>query len=314
MSEHDRVDDVVERLVRLADSGPEIPADGAARIKTAVAPLWRTEVRERARRRRLLWGAGALAAAAIISFAIRVIPRADLTTPVVERTVARFERGGDIAAGSPVRTDSVSRAAIRLNGGQSLRLDLNTHVRLLSSRIVELDRGAVYVDSENPNTVPVEIRTRFGIVRDIGTQFEVRSEDSLTLRVREGTVSFSTGPETIEIPGGTSLAIARDGSRVSTAISPDAQEWKWVQTVAPAFAIEGRTVTALLEWVARETGTRVRYESADAEKMARTAVLHGTLGDLRPAQAPGVILPTAGLHATREGSVLKVGLFKGEQP
>lgn len=314
MSENDRVDDVVERLVRLADSGPEIPAHGAARIKTAIAPLWRTEVRARARRRRLLWGAGALAAAAIISFAIKVIPRAEPTTPLVQRTVARFESGGDIAAGSPVRTDSVRRAAIRLNGGQSLRLDLNTHVRLLSSRIVELDRGAVYVDSENPNTVPVEIRTPFGIIREIGTQFEVRSEGSLTLRVREGTVSFSTGRETIEIPQGTSLAIAGDGSRVTTPISPDAQEWNWVQTVAPTFAIEGRTVTALLEWVARETGTPVRYESADAEKMARSAILHGTLGDLRPAQAPEVILPTAGLRATREGSVLTVGLFKGEQP
>lgn len=301
-------EDVVERLVRLADSGPPIPADGAARIKSAVAPLWRREVATRARRRQLVWSTGALAAAAAIAFTIRFIPSTEPTTPPVPRTVARFETGGGIVAGSPVRTDSVNRAAIRLSGGQSLRLDLNTDVRFLSSRIVELERGAVYVDSESPNAI--EIRTRFGVVREIGTQFEVRSGDSLTVRVREGTVSLSHRGETIEIRRGTSIAIAGDGTRVTSAISPDAREWEWVQIAAPAFAIEGRSVSTFLEWVARETGLRVRYENAEAEKLARTAVLHGTLGQLRPAQAPDVILPTAGLRVTREGSVLRIS--KGE--
>lgn len=309
MSDETRVDDVVERLVRLAESGPAIPADGAARIKTAVGPLWRKEVATRARFRRLVWSASALAAAAALTVAIRIIPRSE-PSPLVPRAVARFENGPEIAAGSWIRTNE-NRTAIRLSGGQSLRVDRNTNVRLVSARVAELDRGAIYIDSGSVHTLPLEVRTRLGVVRDIGTQFEVRSEQSLTIRVREGRVSLSMGTEMLEVTGGGAVTVAPDGSRVTTTIPADAQEWEWVQSVAPPFAIEGRTVAEFLQWVERETGLSVGYESAAAEELARTAVLHGTLGDLHPAQASEVLLPTAGLRVTREGRVLKIDLIKG---
>ena len=37
-------DDMVERLLQLADDGPEIPAGGADSVKQAARPLWRREV------------------------------------------------------------------------------------------------------------------------------------------------------------------------------------------------------------------------------------------------------------------------------
>ncbi len=62
--------DLVERLVPLADQGPEVPADGADRIKAATRDLWRREVARRRLRRRLVWAGGGLAAAATVLVAV----------------------------------------------------------------------------------------------------------------------------------------------------------------------------------------------------------------------------------------------------
>ncbi len=304
-------DDLVERLVRLADSGPEMPGHGAQRIKTAIGPLWQREVRARARHRRFLWGAAALAAAAAISFAVVMIPRNAPPPPEARTPLARIElvRGSivttpGLSTGSWLHTDGESRAAIRLIRGQALRLDVNTRIRLLSGRVAELDRGAVYIDSDGGQ--PLEVRTTFGVVRDIGTQFEVRRERELIVRVRTGTVSLMTSTQPLEIRGGTSVTVAIDGSRKTNPIRADALEWEWTQRVAPPFAIEGRPVAALLDWVTREAGLSIRYQDGEAERMARITILHGSLGDLRPDQAPEVILPTAGLQAKRARDALIV--------
>ena len=281
-------EELVERLVRLADGGPEIPADGAARIKSAVKPLWEQEVSSRASRRRLLWGAGALAAAAAVAIAVRLIPHPQPDVPLL-------------------RTDAERRFSLTMDGGQSLRLDFNTTARLLASDVVELERGAVYIDSER--APGVEVRTRFGVIRDIGTQFEVRAGESLIVRVREGKVSFSDRSGSVVIDAGNAMTVDR-ASRAMTRIAPDAAEWEWVQFLAPPFEIEGRPVVALLDWVKRETGLQVHYESPEAEKIARTAILHGSIEQLTPAEAAETILPTAGLRVTREGNTLKVGLSR----
>jgi hypothetical protein len=57
---------LVERLLQAAGPGPEIPEDGAARIKDLIRPVWRNEVAARSRRRSRLWIGGVAAAAAVI--------------------------------------------------------------------------------------------------------------------------------------------------------------------------------------------------------------------------------------------------------
>ena len=54
-----------------------------------------------------------------------------------------------------------------------MRLDADTRLGLVSGSVLELHRGAVYVDS-GALAQRLEIRTPFGIARNVGTRFDVR--------------------------------------------------------------------------------------------------------------------------------------------
>jgi len=309
-------DDVLARLVRFACTGPEIPPDGAARIKHAVRPLWIRETRARVRRR-ILWESMALAMTAAAAWLAIRWNGQDAAPPMVARPIARVEAvegtvhvPAALLAGSRLATDSRSRVAIRLDGGPSLRLDVNTTVRILSANDVRLGHGAIYVDSghrgSDPGGSDLVIRTAFGTIRDIGTQFEVRDEAEFIVRVREGVVTLATTQEPIEIRRGTSLTIAAGGSRRREAIATDAPEWHWTQNVTPPFAIDGRSVWEVLAWMSRETGIAVRYESAETEQAAKATILHGELRGLRPDQVTTTVLPTTALASRRARDALVI--------
>jgi ferric-dicitrate binding protein FerR (iron transport regulator) len=320
-------DAVVERLLRMADCGPDLPGDGAQRVKEAVRPLWRRTLRDRARRR-LQWLVGAAAAAAVVAaIALSLIdrgPTAGTPAPVARLEALRGaveivspsgdhlrveEAGPDVqlGAGSWVHTDAASRVALRLAGGQSLRLDLATSVRLESPALVRLDRGGLYVDSDGAAGDGVRVETPLGEVREIGTRFEVRREEGPVLvRVRGGRVAIVRGGHEVEVSEGSTLAITADGRLERSSTAAHASEWDWVQLVAPAFEIEGRTVEAFLDWVSSETGLSVTYQDSRIEQFAAATILHGTVGKLTPNQTPEVVLPSCGLQVIRDGSTLVV--------
>ena len=322
--------DLVERLVSLADRGPQIPADGANRVKATIRPAWKAEVRGRSRRRHLLWAGAGLVAAASLILALTVVLQDNQPTPQAPVLVANLVAitgeveilppngsptrvtadltGRGILSGTWLRTETDSRAALELDGGQSLRLDADSRVRLVSAREVDLDRGAVYVDSGGGNGAGLQVRTSMGVARDIGTQFVVRrAGDTLTVHVREGLVALSHDSQEIEISPGTFVEIATDGSLQSGATLPHGPEWAWAQEVAPPFEIEGRSVIAFLDWVSRETGLWVSFSDPEAEGLAASTVLHGTIEGLDPAQAPEVVLPGCGLEASVSSGTLTVG-------
>lgn len=322
-------DDLVERLVRLADSGPEIPADGADRVKAAIRPAWQAEVRARSRRH-LLWAGAGLAAAASLVLALTMLlqeHRPGPQTPVlvaslvavsgeieVLPTDGSLERigpadiGRHLLSGCWLRTGADSRAALELGGGQSLRLDTDSRVLLVSAREVDLDRGAVYVDSGGNGGPGLQVKTSMGVARDIGTQFEVRrAGDTLTVRVREGLVALTHDSQEVQVSPGTSVEVAGDGSLQSGATLSHGPEWAWAQQVAPPFEIEGRSVIAFLDWVSRETGLWVSFTSPEVEALAASTVLHGTIDGLAPADAPEVVLPGCGLEVSVSAGTLTVG-------
>ena len=85
------------------------------------------------------------------------------------------------------------------------------------------------------------------------------------------------------------------------------EPWLWILEAAPPIEIEGRSLASYLEWVARETGWRIRYADRDLERSAETILLHGTIEGLRPDESLGVILEGSGLyHLTEDGAVLIV--------
>jgi hypothetical protein len=310
-------DDLVERLVKLAEPGPEIPADGAARVKAAVRPAWQREVRSRTRRRYVIWAAAASLAILLSVLVLRPdrapappsavlaqleVVRGEITIrDAAGRPENGFGPGAAVRAGSTLNSASNGLASLRMSNGTGIRVDAGTTLQFLSADTVVLETGALYADASGAGSL--EVRTPLGVARDIGTRFEVRhSGDQLLIRVRDGAVSLRTRGQNLRVDGGRELSVRVDGSAQDRPIAADAAEWSWAQTVAPPFPIEGQTVKSFLDWVSHETGSAIHYADVEAERLASTTVLHGSLGELRPGQAPEVILPSAGLEAARDRS------------
>jgi ferric-dicitrate binding protein FerR (iron transport regulator) len=307
--------DTVARLLRLAGPRPEVSEERARRVKAAVRLRWQGELQTRRRRSR--WWFGALAAAAGFLVALGLaMQRARIPTPPGPALPVAFvdvvagtggliapARGGTlrVAAGDPVparssvSTGADGRIALRLADGISIRMDHATRLGIESARDVVLERGAVYVDKA-PGGTPFQVRTGLGVLRDIGTQFEARVGDGvLRLRVREGVVILDrdAGAETAE--AGIELTAEAGRRALRRQIAVDGLGWGWTATVAPAFAIEGRRLPEFLRWASRETGWRLRFESAEVEESMRDVVLHGSVRGLGPEEALATVLPTCGL-------------------
>lgn len=236
---------------------------------------------------------------------------------------AEIETAGGGAGGAGV-TGEPGRLALRLAGGASLRLDAGTRVRLVSAVRIELERGAVYVDSGSAagggRSQRVAVSTPAGVFEEIGTQFEVRIEPgpgvdraaaTTRLRVREGRVSLDrgagagAGAEPLVAAAGEALEIGGDGRVVRRPAPVRGPEWGWVLATAPMLDIEGITVREFLDWVARETGWRVELADPRTAAIVETTELHGSFGRLTPAEAPGPVLASCGLdHRVEDGALV----------
>jgi hypothetical protein len=318
----------VARLVRLAGASGPIAAERLARVRTAVHGAWRDEYVVRTRRRWLTAVAlVAAAASGVIAFAIWRPIRAPAPVPVPAQapvlvgridqatgSPARFTAGGAVMSGSTVTT-SAGTLAMTLTSGVRLRLDASSTARVDSATDVALERGAVYVDSAGaphtqPGASPIGIRTAAGLVRDIGTQFQVRIEARLDgpgirIRVRDGEVRLTSanGVETRADAGG-ELFAKPDGSIDRRPVAVTGREWAWAERAAPLFSVEGKTLGAFLDWVSHEGGWTVTFADSRFSKAARATVLHGRpelLKGLTPAEALDVVLPTCALRHHIEG-------------
>jgi ferric-dicitrate binding protein FerR (iron transport regulator) len=309
---------LVERLLEAAGPGPEVPADGAERVKELIRPQWRERASAKARQRRLLWAGGLAAAAAMFIAAIYLPSLRPTTTAPTQQgiilalldgpvkvvppgsratTLEAADSGTEIPRGSLVRTPPGNRAALRLTETRSLRLDVNTEVRLDSETSISLDSGAVYVSSSEDAGAGIEVRTALGTASDIGTQFEVRlAGATLDIKVREGLVSLARGSEEYRVAEGIVLSVLADGGVSTASITPYDPAWAWTQEIAPPFEIEGRSVLAFLD--SGETGVTIQFADREVEQLAATTILHGAIEGLTPSQAPAVILPSCRLAAT----------------
>jgi hypothetical protein len=321
-----REQELVERLVRLAGLDTEVPAGGADEVRDAVRPVWRRELRARARRRRLAV-ALPLAAALVVALAAGLLLRNPVRSggepvaavEVVQGSIEIVAPSGtwlvsvaapmvELTAGSRLRTGDDSRVSLRLARGHSLRLDHATSVRLASPLSVELEGGAVYVDSGGATGAAILVRTPMAEVRELGTRFEVRrSGDAVVVRVRGGRVEVAARGQEQQVSEGVALALDSVGDATRSTIAIHGSEWSWMQAVAPPFDIEGRTAGAFLEWASDETGLQVVYGDPETESLIAETILHGAVGDLAPEEALEVVMASCGLTVTRSGSTLMVG-------
>lgn len=303
--------DPVARLIRLGGSSSPIPGDAELRVRAAVHAAWRDEVEARRRRVRR-WTA--LAALITLALALYVLFPRSVDEPA--RLVVA-DGSGLWVDGEPVAIGSESRrgdrletrdggAALAWTGGTSLRLHERTRVRLLGDGALRLDQGAVYLDvgaddepagleDTEPAPPTVAVHTDFGVVRDIGTRFEVRaSSGELRIRVREGRVELQQDEHTFTADAGTELVADQDGVRVGS-VEVHGEVWTAYRRLAPPFELDGSTLRDYLRWLQRETGWTLTFASPELLEEAAATRLHGSLDGVSVEAGVQRVLPICGL-------------------
>jgi FecR protein len=311
------VDEATVRLLRLAGPRPAVPATRASRVRAAVHAEWQIVTRRRALRRRVLFISAVLTAAAALVLVIGRINLLDrrpvplgVRVAVVEQidgtprrisgttdrqTTAGLLKGDVVRIGDWIETDARARVAVRFSTGTSVRLDIDSRARPLSSTAIELSAGAVYVDTARESG-RFEVRTAMVTARDVGTQFEIRLLDRVVrLRVRDGIVELRDRTRTVSGRAGTEILFsARDA--VSRPIVAYGSEWDWVARVATPLDAEGMSLADFLERVAHEHGWAVHYADAALAHEASGIILHGSIKDLPPQEMVEVAIATSGLR------------------
>jgi ferric-dicitrate binding protein FerR (iron transport regulator) len=235
---------------------------------------------------------------------VRSLGAAVAVVETLDGTVTGLRRAGAVHTGQWIETGQ-ARAALRIGRDRSVRIDADSRLRMLSSSIIELASGAVYIDTAREDT-SFEIRTPLGTARDLGTQFEVRlAGESLRLRVRTGVVELRDRTRSISGRAGTEITLTPTGT-VTRPIAPDSPEWAWIARVLPPLQMEGVPLAAFLAQVAREQGWAIAYADAALAREAEDIVLHGSASSLAPHEAAEVAITTSGLRYRVERATLVV--------
>ena len=319
-------EDTTARLLRLAGMRPEVPPERESRVRRAVLDECRAVARRRIVRRRTVIAGTILSVAAAAVIAVRVwsggvAPPLDTVVATVERLEgsggrssvrgastphARIALADPMRVGDQIETDAAGRVSLRLSERVSVRFDHASRATILSATAIELGAGAVYVDS-GPESPDLEVHTPLGVVRDIGTQFEVRlGASSLRVRVRSGVVEVHRGAEVSSARPGTELTVGPGGA-TSRAVAPYGPEWAWAASLGPAVETEGRPLSAFLEHLCREQGWTLTYADAKLAREASGIILSGSTRGAQPSDALAIVLATSGLkHRLEDGRLLVV--------
>jgi hypothetical protein len=282
----------LERLFAHAKPRPSPPAADMEEIKRAVYAEWDAATGRRVSLRR----AGLAAAASVllaVGWWVGFAPEIGGPLPAVA-TVERVDGatlgvGTALAAGRTVTTAN-GQVALRLASGGSLRIGPQSRVVLTDANAAELVAGVLYFDSEGRRGgVDFTVTTSLGSVRDVGTQFLARFDDtarSFDVGVRDGSVELTSNGQTGSAGVGERLVVTQSEVGIRrAAIATVGGDWEWTERVAAPFAIDGRTVV---------------FGSADAEQGAADAVLHGA-ADFAPLQKLQAVLATTDLTYSLDG-------------
>lgn len=285
--------DAIEAVLAQAAPRPVPPGPVEDDIRAAVRAEWRAVARGRRSRRR---AAFALAASIAMAVGIAVtVFRGGAVAPVEVATLVRaqgtfFMQGEDrsaaltpgdtrVLSGQVLTTGAGAAVGIEWNDGGSLRVDENTEVEFVSPREISLQAGRLYFDSAaaRPGSGLV-MRTPHGTVRHVGTQYLTESSPTtLVVSVREGRVSIAGTYRDETAVAGQRLELRGSGPAIVTNTNGTGADWEWTEAVAPPVDMQGKSTYEFLQWVGRETGHAVRFESESAERLARETMLIGEI-------------------------------------
>jgi ferric-dicitrate binding protein FerR (iron transport regulator) len=321
-------DDHIGELLKLAGRREMPDTEQMSRAKAAARAEW---MHVTAHRRRpfagLAIGGGALAAIALVAVMwlhtreaparVASSPARVATLQTVLGTVVVTRNGSppqtvnqpglELLAGDRIETPAGSLAAFAI-GGTPVNIDRGSRVVLDGRSGLTLDRGALFVDAgPAARDGDVHVRTPLGIVRHLGTQFEVRLlDEALRVRVREGSVALENADGRWVSREGEALRVTRGRSPERQPILTYGAEWSWVHELAPPFVLEGSTLGSFLEWASHHHGLRWQYADRGLRDRTAAIVLHGSIEGLPAEEALAAVLRTCGLTMRRQGELLLI--------
>ncbi|MCL4721742.1 MAG: FecR domain-containing protein [Gammaproteobacteria bacterium] len=335
-------EEAVGALLQDLGPGPAPSPEVRARIEAAVAAEWRHTVaarraRERplapivssaARPRRNAWQAATVGLAASVALAAAVllvgnldpfgapqaaIARVSRISGAVEAGAGRdwlpVSTGQELRAGQEVVTGPGGRAALNLAGGVTLRVDADSRIALESEGRIRVERGGVYLDASpgSEDGRELVLASTFGQVRHLGTQYELRVDESgMVVAVREGRVGITGSGPALEASAGQQLAVTTAGPVGRSAVGRRDPRWEWIHAVTPPFAIEQRRLTEFLTWVTRETGRELSYDSPAVRAEAERVVLRGSVAGLSPDAALDAVMATTPLTFSVDDQQIRI--------
>ncbi len=289
--------DDIGRLIHYAGARETVPPERFDKARDRVGRHWEKVVAEQQHVRawdplRYIAVAASVLAAAGVAFLLW--READVPPTIVSASVDRVfgevliadqvARQGDVVeADTLIETGPDSRIALRMAGGQSLRIDTSSRLLVHSSNHVSLRAGGTYIDTDTAsNSLPIMVSTPFGVARDVGTQFQVRLATSVMMvGVRDGLVEVAqTGRQSISVNKDRFMELDIYGKKSERILSADDPSWGWIETVAPEFDIQGASLQQYLMWYAREKGVRLMWVDDESESNAEGVELSGSIAGM----------------------------------
>lgn len=325
--------DLLEKVLLLAEPRKPVDPERAGVIEEKTHERWQAMLARRhaaQRRRRFTVIGGGLAVAASIVLAVILVPRPAVQAPTVATVVnvvgapAIAERGHAMTtlssdavlhAGSVLETTSDDGVALQLVSGHSLRLAAASRVRIEADAIV-LDAGSVYLDSgADGHAIPIEVRSRFATVRELGTQYMVQlSGNSLDVSVREGAVRVAKGNAVATANAGEMLQVDESGRTQKLDVIEYGKHWEWVAQLAPVPDISGLSLAEFLRWLAREQGWQLEYTTIELARLAESVELGGSIDGMSGEEALELVMASTGWRYTLANGLLSIESLGDDRP
>ncbi|MEQ8691269.1 MAG: FecR family protein [Pseudomonadales bacterium] len=269
----------IQAIIKSAGARPKPDPFRKNADKAHLRQVWTEEVRNN--RRLKLWKMSVpvgLAAAVLLAVSIgfpklgnvdQSLGEIVLTQGEVSHTSVELDNQSNfLITGDLLASKSDSSATIRLKDETIVQLAPHTQITLRGASDIWLHKGKIFVDSPGIEN-HVVIRSSWGEIRDIGTQFEVSlSDDSLELAMREGLTEIKLeGNVHTPIVARSSereadLVLIESGNIIThTSLKRTARRWDWTRSGAPDYPGGDHDLATIVKWAARQTGRDVSYES-----------------------------------------------------
>jgi len=312
----DPVDDSLELLFRNISARPKPPADVEQAVyEHALKDFKRMRARKKRQKRTVYWS---VAASVLLAILVRpmIFPSHEATggadvLGIVENyrgdasvlqenqriQLTSSEKAIPLFPGQSLFTAANSGMSIKWGAENTIRINQNTELKLRSASEIELVTGEIYVDiptipGRSLSSVKLQVVTRLGSINHVGTQFMVSSDASnVEIKVREGSVSVDDGKQVLVATKGQQAILGESDQVVRDAVLTYGPDWQWIEKLAPAFILEGRSLMDFLTWVHRETGKEIQFKTTAAKGIATSTIMHGSVDD-EPLKALGLVLQT----------------------